>query len=58
MTREKEKIEKNKLFGRAAYHIAIAYHIHLEKIKKNGNTEVDPLDPTFFSKRLKERSRT
>jgi len=25
--------DKDKLFGRAAFHVAIAYHIHLKKIK-------------------------
>ena len=28
--------QKDKIFGRAAYHVAIAYHIHLKKIKDSG----------------------
>ena len=27
---------QNKLFGRASYHVAIAYHIHLKRIKEQG----------------------
>ena len=32
MNGQKEK----KLFGRAAYHVAIAYHIHLKETKEKG----------------------
>jgi hypothetical protein len=32
---EEREEKKNKLFGRSAYHIAIAYNIHLEKVKNN-----------------------
>ena len=35
-TNQKPKDKDNKLFGRSAYHVAIAYHIHLKKIKDNG----------------------
>jgi hypothetical protein len=30
---QKNNLNKDKLFGRAAFHVAIAYHIHLKKIK-------------------------
>lgn len=56
----KEKQDKNKLFGRSAYHIAIAYHIHLQNLKKTNKTKseigLEELDPTFYSKKLKEQS--
>ena len=35
-TNQKPKEKDNKLFGRSAYHVAIAYHIHLKKIKDTG----------------------
>lgn len=31
------KDKENKLFGRSAYHVAIAYHIHLKKLKEHGD---------------------
>jgi hypothetical protein len=42
------------LFGRAAYHAAIAYHIHLKKLKENGTdiTSQTSLDPTYHAKRI------
>ena len=30
---QKSQTKESKLFGRAAYHVAIAYHIHLKKIR-------------------------
>ena len=54
--RKSEQKDRNKLFGRSAYHIAIAYHIHLETIKKEkSNVYLAELDPTYHSKRLKEK---
>lgn len=54
-----ESQKNQKLFGRSAYHIAIAYHIHLENVKKKHNREADVflLDPTYYSKKLKEQSK-
>ena len=33
---QKDRNQESKLFGRSAYHVAIAYHIHLKKIKDDG----------------------
>ena len=33
---QKSQSKESKLFGRSAYHVAIAYHIHLKKIRENG----------------------
>ncbi len=43
------KIKENqtdKLFKRSSYHVAIAYHIYMAKLKKEGSPSVDMLDPT------------
>lgn len=52
---QKVNINKDKLFGRAAFHVAIAYHIHLKKIKESGAdiTSQSLLDPTYNAKKLK-----
>lgn len=44
-----------KFFRRSTYHIAIAYHIHLNNIKESGQDIQTPmiLDPTYHAKRLK-----
>lgn len=46
-------------------HVAIAYHIHLEKLKSNGkinnsnsghaNSGLQELDPTFAAKKIRTR---
>jgi hypothetical protein len=44
------------LFGRASYHVAIAYHIHLKNVKESGidiSSQNYLLDPTYYAKRLK-----
>ena len=55
MNGQKEK----KLFGRAAYHVAIAYHIHLKETKEKGQVlmnDLNRLDPTTPARKLKEAS--
>lgn len=44
-----------KFFRRSTYHIAIAYHIHLNNIKDSGKDLQTPmiLDPTYQAKKLK-----
>ena len=51
----KSNQKDNKLFGRSAYHVAIAYHIHLKKLKENGQqlTSSESLDPTYCARKLK-----
>lgn len=53
---EKAPQSKDKLFGRASYHVAIAYHIHLKNVKESGvdiNSQSILLDPTYYAKKLK-----
>lgn len=47
--------DKDKLFGKAAYHLAIAYHIHFKLLlEKNIDINVPHLvDPTFKARMLK-----
>ena len=52
---------QEKLFGRATYHVAIAYHIHLKKIKEKSDIPQETIDPTYHAKKLRteqERGRT
>jgi len=42
----------NKIFKRSAYHVAIAYHIYLRKIREKGPIGGE-IDPTFHARRLK-----
>ena len=51
----KNSQKDNKLFGRSAYHVAIAYHIHLKKLKENGQplTNSESLDPTYCARKLR-----
>lgn len=47
----------SKLFKRAAFHIGIAYNIHIDKVKQNNpNYSTDDLDPTLISKKMKTQS--
>lgn len=45
----------NKVFGRASYHIGIAYHIHLKNLEQNGKNlnDLNAADPTLPARRLK-----
>lgn len=45
---------QNKIFKRSAYHVAIAYHIYLKKIREKGVIIGNEIDPTFFARKLKE----
>jgi hypothetical protein len=46
-------LTENKIFKRSAYHVAIAYHIYLNKLREKG-TIGSEIDPTYFARRLKE----
>lgn len=47
----------SKLFKRAAFHIGIAYNIHIDKVKQeNPNYTTDDLDPTLISRKMKMQS--
>lgn len=48
------KTDGTKLFKRAAYHVGLAYYIHLEKLKKEQNPNWDIMDPTLISRRLRQ----
>jgi len=53
---EKTPQNKEKLFGRSSYHVAIAYHIHLKNVKESGadiSSQSCLLDPTYYAKKLK-----
>jgi hypothetical protein len=43
------------LFKRSAYHVAIAYHIYLKKLKEQGITKGNQIDPTYNARLVKER---
>ena len=47
-----------KLFKRASYHVAIAYHIHIRKLKELGVTlaKTEDIDPTCAARKLRERN--
>jgi hypothetical protein len=44
------------VFKRAAYHVAICYHIYLKKLREKGpiGNEGNEIDPTYHARRLKE----
>jgi hypothetical protein len=46
-------IAENKIFKRSAFHVAIAYHIYLNKLREKGPIGSE-IDPTYFARRLKE----
>jgi hypothetical protein len=48
-------LNKDKLFGRNAFHAAIAYHIYLKQLKESGAdiTSQCLLDPTYNAKKIK-----
>ena len=41
-----------KPFKRQSYHVAIAYHIHLKRVKQ-GLTSGNQIDPTYNSRQLR-----
>lgn len=43
--------DDNKIFKRASYHVAIAYHIFLKRMSEKGSKNIDP---TSSARRLKE----
>ena len=49
----KPAIAENKIFKRSAFHVAIAYHIYLNKLREKGPIG-NEIDPTYFARRLKE----
>jgi hypothetical protein len=49
----KPTINENKIFKRSAYHVAIAYHIYLKKIREKGVIG-NEIDPTYYARKLKE----
>lgn len=49
----KESKEDLKPFKRQSYHVAIAYHIHLKRIK-NINPSATEIDPTYPARKLRE----
>lgn len=51
--KEKKQINDGKIFKRASYHVAIAYHIYLEKIDKSDPANLKNLDPSYHAKKLK-----
>jgi hypothetical protein len=48
----------SKLFKRASYHVAIAYHIHIRKLKESGVAlnRTEDIDPTCAARKLRERN--
>jgi hypothetical protein len=48
----KEYKDELKPFKRQSYHVAIAYHIHLRRMKNSGRT--GDLDPTIPARKLRE----
>ncbi len=53
-----EIVEKNdeKIFKRAAYHVAIAYHIYLKGLYEQGITTGNLIDPTYKARLVKEQA--
>jgi hypothetical protein len=49
----KEGKEELKPFKRQSYHVAIAYHIHLKRIKTT-NPSPNEIDPTYAARKLRE----
>jgi hypothetical protein len=45
--------EELKPFKRQSYHVAIAYHIHLKRIKSTNPSSTE-IDPTFPARKLRE----
>lgn len=45
-----------KIFKRASYHIAIAYHIHIKQCRERGIIGAE-MDPAYHARRLKESKR-
>ena len=49
----REGKEELKPFKRQSYHVAIAYHIHLKRIKST-NPSPNEIDPTYAARKLRE----
>jgi hypothetical protein len=49
----REKREDLKPFKRQSYHVAIAYHIHIKRIK-TANPSATEIDPTYPARKLRE----
>ena len=49
----KGPISENKIFKRSAYHIAIAYHIYLKKMRLM-RAQGSEIDPTSHARKLRE----
>lgn len=49
----KDSKDDLKPFKRQSYHVAIAYHIHLKRIKNSNPTSSD-IDPTYPARKLRE----
>jgi hypothetical protein len=47
----KPSLTEGKIFKRSAFHVAIAYHIYIKKLKEKGGSEVDP---TYYARKLRE----
>ena len=50
------KMGEKKIFKRASYHVAIAYNIHIEKLKKKPEIEqMDEasIDPTYCARKMR-----
>lgn len=43
----------NKIFKRSAYHVAIAYHIYIKKMREKG-AQGSEIDPTYSARKLRE----
>ena len=50
---EKKEMSDGKIFKRASYHVAIAYHIYLDKIDKSDPSNLRNLDPSYHARKLK-----
>jgi hypothetical protein len=46
--------QTDKLFKRSSYHVAIAYHIYMAKLKRESCPSADMLDPTYKARMYKE----
>lgn len=51
----KSQREELKPFKRQSYHVAIAYHIHLKRVKPNENSNANDIDPTYNARKLREQ---
>ena len=51
-----ELASDSKLFKRSSFHVAIAYHIHIRKLKESGKelTGANDIDPTYKARKMRE----